>query len=61
MVTDLQSSNGTILNGKRIKTALLKPGDYLRLGYTVISYQVVGKKQMAPAPSSTSLARDSKA
>ncbi len=39
MVTDLQSSNGTMLNGKRIKTALLMPGDSIRLGYTVICYQ----------------------
>lgn len=31
-VEDLNSTNGTYVNGKRIKKHLLKPGDDLRLG-----------------------------
>lgn len=35
-VKDLGSTNGTQLNGRRISTCELKPGDVLRVGYTEI-------------------------
>ena len=31
-IEDLQSSNGTFLNGKRVEKHILRPGDKLRLG-----------------------------
>src|ERR1035438_10202736 len=31
---DLGSSNGTLLNGKKVKKAALRPGDEIRLGRT---------------------------
>ena len=39
-VEDLDSRNGTWLNGTRIAKGLLKPGDVLRLGGTEISIEV---------------------
>ena len=36
LVTDLQSANGTFVNGQRIATAAVRPGDRIRLGSTVI-------------------------
>lgn len=35
-VRDLESTNGTFLNGKKISEATFKPGDELRVGKTVI-------------------------
>ena len=37
-VKDLQSKNGTFLNGERIDTAKLKAGDVIRVGSIVITY-----------------------
>jgi uncharacterized protein YkwD len=47
-VTDLQSSNGTKLNGLFVSQGLLKPGDVLVLGVTTIS--VTGSGAPAGAP-----------
>ena len=41
LLTDLNSANGTIVNGDRITHARLKLGDYLRLGFTVLAYEKV--------------------
>ncbi|MCI0652563.1 MAG: FHA domain-containing protein [Planctomycetes bacterium] len=41
VITDLNSANGTVLNGERVSQAVLKAGDYLRLGFTVLSYEKV--------------------
>jgi diguanylate cyclase (GGDEF)-like protein len=37
-VKDLQSSNGTLLNGKRISEALLKESDKIIVGQTILSF-----------------------
>jgi len=36
-VEDLQSSNGTYLNGKRIDKHILRPGDTLRVGSHILN------------------------
>ena len=41
VIVDNGSSNGTIVNGEKIKKTVLQPGDYLRLGFTVLAYQWV--------------------
>ena len=37
-IIDLGSTNGTFLNDKRIKEAMLSDGDRVRIGYTVFKY-----------------------
>jgi pSer/pThr/pTyr-binding forkhead associated (FHA) protein len=37
-VSDLQSTNGTLLNGARVTTAALVDGDELRIGETVLVF-----------------------
>ncbi|MEM7200820.1 MAG: FHA domain-containing protein [Planctomycetota bacterium] len=39
---DLGSSNGTLLNGKRVRKRLLRPGDEIRIGTTSIEFRVDG-------------------
>jgi pSer/pThr/pTyr-binding forkhead associated (FHA) protein len=41
IIIDLESSNGTVVNGERIKKTVLKEGDYIRLGFTLIKYDRV--------------------
>jgi pSer/pThr/pTyr-binding forkhead associated (FHA) protein len=41
IIVDLDSSNGTVVNGERIKKTVLKQGDYIRLGFTLIKYDRV--------------------
>lgn len=41
IIVDLESANGTIVNGERIKKAVLKEGDFVRLGFTMIKYDRV--------------------
>ena len=41
ILTDLNSANGTVLNGNRINQSPLKMGDYVRLGFTVLTYEQV--------------------
>lgn len=38
-VVDLRSTNGTLLNGERVGEAVLKPGDRIFLGSTVVELQ----------------------
>jgi pSer/pThr/pTyr-binding forkhead associated (FHA) protein len=37
-VSDLKSTNGTLLNGARVTTAALVDGDELRVGETVLVF-----------------------
>jgi len=37
-VEDLQSTNGTKVNGKRVRSATLAHGDELRIGHTVFQF-----------------------
>jgi len=39
LVQDNASRNGTFLNGRRIKRALLHHGDTIRLGQTVLTFE----------------------
>lgn len=41
IIIDLESSNGTVVNGERVKKTVLKEGDYIRLGFTLIKYDKV--------------------
>ncbi|AOQ23572.1 hypothetical protein MTAT_11540 [Moorella thermoacetica] len=40
LVTDLGSRNGTMVNGRRVERAFLKPGDRLQVGRSVLELQV---------------------
>ena len=37
-VEDLQSTNGTKVNGKRVRSAELRPGDTLQIGSTIFEF-----------------------
>ncbi len=39
IVIDLESANGTIVNGERVRKTVLKNNDFLRLGFTVLRFQ----------------------
>lgn len=41
IITDLESANGTIVNGDRVKKTVLKEGDFIRLGFTMVKYDRV--------------------
>ncbi len=51
-LTDLNSSNGTFVNGQPIRTRELRSGDQIQFGRTVMLYSVEGPAEIAP------LARD---
>ncbi len=40
MLIDLQSSNGTLLNGNRIEREQLKNGDKIKIGQTVLRFEI---------------------
>ncbi len=40
IVTDNQSSNGTVVNGEKIRKTVLKDGDFIRLGFTILRFKV---------------------
>ena len=48
LITDLNSSNGTLLNGVRVQSGLLSPGDKVGLGPVVLDF--VRVQRVAPAP-----------
>lgn len=39
LITDLNASNGTYVNGQKIETHRLQPGDEIKVGSTVLQYQ----------------------
>lgn len=41
IIIDLESANGTIVNGERVKKTVLKEGDFVRLGFTMLKYDRV--------------------
>lgn len=41
IIVDLNSANGTVVNGQRVERVVLQSGDYVRLGFTVLTYEVV--------------------
>jgi pSer/pThr/pTyr-binding forkhead associated (FHA) protein len=40
VIEDLQSTNGTKVNGKRIRTSALVPGDRIQIGRTIFEFVV---------------------
>lgn len=49
-IKDLDSQNGTFLNGKRIKSAAINPGDYIGIGPLTFVLQVDGKPEKISPP-----------
>jgi pSer/pThr/pTyr-binding forkhead associated (FHA) protein len=41
IIVDLESANGTIVNGERVKKTVLQEGDLIRLGFTMLKYDRV--------------------
>ena len=39
VIEDLQSTNGTKVNGKRVRSATLNSGDELRIGHTTFRFE----------------------
>ncbi len=39
VIEDLQSTNGTKVNGKRVRSATLSAGDELRIGHTTFRFE----------------------
>src|SRR6476646_1195184 len=52
LVKDLNSTNGTFINGEKVTESVLKPGQTLRLGQVEIRLETEGMP--APAPSAAS-------
>ena len=42
-IEDLQSTNGTRVNGKRVRSAQLSPGDEIQIGHTRFTFVVKGE------------------
>lgn len=58
-IKDLGSTNGTWVNNQRVKEALLRPGDLIRLGFTEFEFLGTPESQPArtqPAPATDALA-----
>ena len=52
VLIDLGSANGTVINGERIRQKVLDPGDYMRIGFTVLSFEqvpIVPERESPPA------------
>jgi pSer/pThr/pTyr-binding forkhead associated (FHA) protein len=48
-VQDLGSTNGVFINGKRVQSALARPGDTLRIGTCTVSVRESGWSSRLPA------------
>ena len=44
-IEDLQSTNGTKVNGKRVRSVVLTPGDEIEIGHTKFKFLVSGTSQ----------------
>lgn len=42
VLTDLGSTNGTMVNGQRVSAVALNPGDMVQLGTTTLTFRVDG-------------------
>ena len=54
VIRDLNSTNGSFINGNKIEESVLKPGQILRLGQVELKLEVEGATAGAPAPVSGS-------
>ena len=52
VIRDLNSTNGSFINGNKIEESVLKPGQILRLGQVELKLEVEGVTAAAPAPGS---------
>src|SRR5436190_9876654 len=52
LVKDLNSTNGTFVNGEKVTESVLKPGQTLRVGQVEIRLETEGMPAPAPAPAS---------
>ena len=52
VIRDLNSTNGSFINGNKIEESVLKPGQILRLGQVELKLEVDGAAPSAPAPGS---------
>jgi predicted component of type VI protein secretion system len=52
LVKDLNSTNGTFINGEKVTESVLKPGQTLRLGQVEIRLETEGMPAPAPSPAS---------
>ena len=52
-IRDLNSTNGSFINGNKIEESILKPGQVLRLGQVELKLEVEGVAPSTPAPGST--------
>ncbi len=59
VLTDLQSTNGTTLNGSRVETAPLADGDQIGLGETVLIFQTARRPGSSGTPGSPGSAGNS--
>src|SRR5262249_9416122 len=50
VVHDLNSTNGTFINGEKISESVLRPGQTLRLGQIEMRLETEGAAATAPAP-----------
>lgn len=53
VIHDLNSTNGTFINGEKVTESVLKPGQTLRLGQVELRLEAEGAAGSAPAPAST--------
>lgn len=50
-VKDLGSSNGTYVNGERVESKIVEPGDRIQIGSVVLTVQIDGQPaEVAPPP-----------
>jgi tetratricopeptide (TPR) repeat protein len=50
VVVDLNSGNGTLVNGERVQRAVLRDGDEIEVGSTVLEFQLPGQEELVDAP-----------
>ncbi len=50
LISDLGSSNGTLVNRRRITTEALASGDTIRIGLITLEFRIVGEDSAAPPP-----------
>jgi ABC transport system ATP-binding/permease protein len=48
VIVDLESANGTIVNGERMRKAVLRNNDFLRLGFTLLKFEET--REHCPVP-----------
>lgn len=48
-LNDLNSTNGTFLNGQQIDRQVLHRGDYIKVGYTILAFQYETPEESSPA------------